>query len=498
MLVNDVDEAVTNGTKNGAPTNVAQFLPIEIIRPSPLNPAGRTKGLEFDELVASVKTHGILVPILVRPVKVGYEVVAGHRRLAAARAAGLLVISAVARELSDEQSLELQLIENLQRSDIHPLDEAEGYRSLHREWKLPVARIAEKIGRTVVYVYDRLKLNDLTPELKKHFRDEDIAAGHAVVLARLSQADQKRALKDALFVRESGLLFDADEPRGDRARDPMKAVSARELQAWVNKHVRFNTGDVDHMLFPETALALEAAPKVIPITTEHYIPDEARTKERTFFPASWKRADGRQGSKTCEYAVLGAVVIGARKGDAFQVCVSKDRCLVHWASEIRERKAATKRRETGTAKVGERAKPAADPKQQKALQEALEREQEKAHKEIQARVIKAAGALSHEAVLRVLAGACEYELREYLTVKGLSVERGKVGAWAKKAPIQLVKESLVYAQYVNGDEDFLKALGIDADPIWKLADKRARESLKEPVSTTPNATKPTKSKKRTR
>lgn len=495
------EETVTNGAANAAMlrdnTQVAQFLPLDMIRPSPLNPAGRTKGHEFDELVASVRTHGVLVPILVRPVKSGYELVAGHRRLAAARAAGLAVISAVARELSDEASLELQLVENLQRSDIHPLEEAEGYRQLQLH-KLDVARIAEKIGRSVAYVYDRLKLSNLTPELKKHFRDGDIAAGHAVILARLSQKDQARATKDALFVRETGLLFDPmEETRSDR--DRMKAISARELQGWVNKHVRFDPENVDPMLFPETALALEEAPKVIPITTESYIPDEARTKERTFFPASWKRADGRKGSKQCEYSILGAVVIGARKGDAFQVCVAKDRCQTHWATEIRERKASAKRRESGTSKVGDRDRtPLAEQpktKEYKALAEALERERTKADAEIDARVIKAAGALSHEAVLRLLLNERDYDLREYLVAKGIKL--GDLKAWAKKAPIALVKEALVFIEHSN-DAGVAEAIGIDLTAIYKLAEKRARESLKEPTSTTPNATKPAKTKKRTR
>mgnify|MGYP001594862614 FL=1 len=110
-------------------------LPIECLRPSPLNPRRRLDPQAMKELTDSVRAHGILQPLLVRPVDGGkkFEVVFGHRRLAAAKTAKLEDVPCAVRQLTDQEALEIGLIENLQREDVHPLDEADGYRKLMKE-----------------------------------------------------------------------------------------------------------------------------------------------------------------------------------------------------------------------------------------------------------------------------------------------------------------------------------------------------------------------------
>ncbi len=150
------------------------------------------------ELAASVKEHGIAQPILVRPINdKSFEVCAGERRVLAAREAGLPDVPAMVRELSDEQLLELQLIENLQREGLHELAEAEGYEKLMTKHKLTAEDIIAKVGKSKSYVYGRLKLTALCKEARTAFYEAKITASTALDLARLpADGLQQKALKD--------------------------------------------------------------------------------------------------------------------------------------------------------------------------------------------------------------------------------------------------------------------------------------------------------------
>lgn len=351
------------------------WLGVARIQPSKTNPDGRVKGAAFDELVASVRIHGVLQPILVREIgRDEFRVVAGTRRLAAAKAAGIANIPVVVRQLSDEEELEIQLVENLQRRDLHPLEEAQGYAGL-LALGYKTGKIAARIGRSISYVYDRVKLLELTDEAQQCFLEGSITAGHAILLARLSHKDQTRALDmdgGGVYEREH-TLFDPDDKGGHQER--YKARSVDELQAWIDEHVRFDPKEPDPMLFPEAAAELDGAEKVIAITKSHFLQQEARDpKARTFGPMSWKRADGREGSKSCEHAVTGFIAAGHGRGEAFKVCVARDRCEVHWAAELKAKK-----------KRAAKASASPAPKRAAARDEAAE---EARDKELRARWIK--------------------------------------------------------------------------------------------------------------
>lgn len=310
------------------------------------------------ELLESVRRIGVIQPVLVRIVGQirgddAYHLVAGHRRFAAAKAAGLAEIPVSARKLTDLEVLEIQLVENLQRKGLHELEEAEGYRALMaKPHKYSVATIAERTGRSEKYVYDRVKLLELIPELKEVFLAGEIFAGHAIILARLSAKDQRRAMgtekrawaDGGLFESANVLFYPDREQRGDLApRREYKAVSVRELQGWIDKNVRFDRDAVDPMLFPDTDLQLrrarEANEKIIPITYDHHVHPEAKGNDpRTWGPASWKRADGECESKTCEHSITGVLTVGVGRSEAFKVCVAKEKCKTHWAKEQNERK----------------------------------------------------------------------------------------------------------------------------------------------------------------
>ena len=354
----------------------AVLVPVDSIVRSSTNPRRTFDEADMAELTDSVRRHGVLQPILVRPKWAsqtepgGYELVAGERRWRAAKEAGLAEIPATVRELTDDDVVEIQVIENLQRSDVHPLEEAAAYRRLLATERYTVQRIAERIGRSAPYVYDRMRLLELVEPAQQLFLDGKITAAHAIILSRLKPSDQERALTPgarALFEPEESLWtlrdmqqevddldeasdediddeeFDEDhEPvSGDSTLRSLKTRTARELQGWVDKHVRFDpTAEDVPTLFPETAAtvatAQEEAEKIVSITYEHYVQPTARDGGRIIGPRSWKLADEARGAKLCDHAVTGVIVAGAGRGEAFKVCLEKKKCPTHWGSEMRE------------------------------------------------------------------------------------------------------------------------------------------------------------------
>lgn len=345
------------------------LLPIEELHESTLNPRKHFDKAALQELSISISAKGILTPLLVRPHGKGFEIGAGHRRLRAAKLAGLGQLPCVVRQMSDADFLELIVVENDHREDVHPLEQADGYRRLMLLDGYDAKRIADRIGRSEKFVYDRMKLLALVPLAQKLFLAGRLTAGHAILLARIAPKDQERALEispngynggaggvwtDAGGYREDEL--DLQEERRDKgkSKDPLvafdgfKTVSVRELNAWIDRHVRLDPGKVDPFLFPAVAQVVEttaAEPKaLLPITTEFHVPDEARDKGvRTFGPQSWKRADGSKGHPTCEFSRPSVIVVGEGRGETFPICLSSNRekCAVHWKAE---KKAAEQRR----------------------------------------------------------------------------------------------------------------------------------------------------------
>lgn len=157
--------------------------------PSKTNPRSSSKGSQaLADLASSVKERGILQPLIVRPKPPGFEVVAGHRRLEAAKQAGLPEIPVRVVKVDDLGALEIQVIENLQREDMHPLDEAEGFRALLKTGKYDVANLSAKLGKSQGFIYARLKLNDLPLAAKKAFLAGDLVPGIAILIARIPVA----------------------------------------------------------------------------------------------------------------------------------------------------------------------------------------------------------------------------------------------------------------------------------------------------------------------
>lgn len=360
-------------------------IPLDQIAASSTNPRTHLDPVALEELVTSIRDKGVVQPILVRP-KAGarnghtFEIVAGERRVKASRLAEQKTIPAIIRELSDAEVLELQLIENIQRRDLTPLEQARGFRRLidTNPDKHSAESIARRIGMSAQWVWDRMKLNDLIPEAKRILEAGRMTVGHAILIARLKPADQQRTIDvedgaeyGGLFEGEDAKLFEPEGASAGAKADKyagLKTRSVRELESWIHDHIRFDLkhAGVAQPLQFETAAAEVAAKaaesgrgkKVIAITRDHFTRPEARDEdERTYSGKSWKRADGtkktteRHGklvdSPACEHAVRGVVVTGPGQGEQFDVCIARDRCEVHWKAEIAERTKAQKLRAQG-------------------------------------------------------------------------------------------------------------------------------------------------------
>jgi ParB/RepB/Spo0J family partition protein len=353
-----------------------RIIPFAQIHESPLNTRRHFDPVKLQELADSMGTTGQLEPVLVRPSKLkgkpGFELASGHRRRRAGEIAKIPTLVAIVRDLDDRTFLEILTIANLQREDVHPLEEAQGYKNLLTLDGYNHKLIAERVGKADSYVYDRLKLLQLIPEAKELFFKSRFTLAHAILLARIPAKDQERAIEPEADTRRDGGLWrgegDAhptlDFPADDE-KDPFRGLvarSPRELQAWIDTFVRFDPTDkAVPQLFPQTAATLADATakkeKVVSITRDYHVDPDAKDPEgkRTFGPTSWKRADGqpeedRLGneklSKPCDYSVIGIVSVGEGRGDSFRVCVDKKRCTTHWGAEINARNKRERERES--------------------------------------------------------------------------------------------------------------------------------------------------------
>lgn len=186
-------------------------IPLTEIRPSPFQPRRRFDDNTLDDLAASIRGHGILSPVIVRRTPEGYELVAGERRVRAAQRAGLARIPAVVREASNAEMLQVALIENLQREDLNPLEEAEVYRRLVEEFGLTQEDVAARVGRDRTSVANTLRLLKLPARIRKDLIEGTLSAGHGrALLALESQAIQLKAresiIRRNLSVRATELL----------------------------------------------------------------------------------------------------------------------------------------------------------------------------------------------------------------------------------------------------------------------------------------------------
>jgi ParB family chromosome partitioning protein len=198
-------------------------IPIARIRPNPRQPRQRIGQAELETLAASIVAHGVLQPILVIETIDGYQLVAGERRLRAAQLAGLERMPAIIRQLADRDQLELALVENLQREDLGPLEEAHAFRSLVDDFGMSQEDIAARIGRARSTVANTLRLLDLDPAVQAALTDGSISEGHARALGGLATDQQSRVVGTVV---EQQLSVRQTEELVRRLREPRRIAAA--------------------------------------------------------------------------------------------------------------------------------------------------------------------------------------------------------------------------------------------------------------------------------
>jgi ParB family chromosome partitioning protein len=227
----------------------SQTVPIEFLRPSPLQPRRRFDEAELDALARSIRERGVLQPLLVRPGgsgPAGYEIVAGERRWRAAQRAGLPEVPVVVKELSDRETLELALVENLQRADLSPLEEARAFRRLTEDYAHTQEDVAEAVGKSRSHVANTLRLLALPPSVQELVESGGLSAGHARALIGCAAAESlaRTVIERDLSVRETEALVRHEAKRRKRraATATMSDPNIQELVRRLTEHLGLEVG----------------------------------------------------------------------------------------------------------------------------------------------------------------------------------------------------------------------------------------------------------------
>ncbi|KQW19446.1 chromosome partitioning protein ParB [Afipia sp. Root123D2] len=193
------------------PARTPRKVPIEFLKANPRNPRRMFSDSELDELSASIKQHGVIQPIVVRPVKGAqdrFEIIAGERRWRASQRAGLHEVPIVTVDVNDSDALEIAIIENVQRSDLNAMEEAQGYHALAAEFKRSQDDIAKIVGKSRSHVANMMRLTKLPDSVQAYIAEGKLSAGHARALINLPDpaAAAKRAVEEGLSVRQTEAL----------------------------------------------------------------------------------------------------------------------------------------------------------------------------------------------------------------------------------------------------------------------------------------------------
>src|SRR3954468_804911 len=217
-------------------------VPIEFLKPNPRNPRRTFADAELGELAASVKQHGVIQPIVVRPVRGvadRFEIIAGERRWRASQIAGLHEVPIVPVEVSDADALEIAIIENVQREDLNAMEEAQGYHALAEDFKRSQEDIAKIVGKSRSHVANMMRLTKLPDEVQTLIASGELSAGHARALIGVPDAAAvaRRVVAEGLNVRQTEALAHDEgvperkpqKPRGGKVKDPDTVALEKRL-----------------------------------------------------------------------------------------------------------------------------------------------------------------------------------------------------------------------------------------------------------------------------
>jgi ParB family chromosome partitioning protein len=348
-------------------------LPLALLTESLTNPRRIFEDAALKELAESIRTQGVLSPLLVRPMNErSFEIVAGARRYRAAQMAEAETVPVRIVNLTDAETLEAQLVENLMRRDVHPMEEAQGFRALLNldEPKYSIEQIAARTGKNPAYIAARLKLTELAPVVVETFYREEIGVGHALLLAKLQPDQQEQALtacfkqvysgggdkparillpvRSLRFWIESNILLILKLAPFDK-RDAQLVPAAGScvdcpMRTGHNKLLFSELGKLDACTAPtcyqakvdaHVAKTIAAKPKLVQISTAYgeqkegsaTLPRNKYVEVRSEKPETKEEAT-RPEFKTCKYATEAIISEGIDKGQLRRVC-TEPTCPVH-------------------------------------------------------------------------------------------------------------------------------------------------------------------------
>jgi len=232
-LMSDVAADTAPASEGGSATKAEQIIPIEKIAPNPDQPRRDFPAQDMDDLAASIKEKGVIQPLIVREKSDGYEIVAGERRWRAAQMAKLHELPVIIRDYTDIEVLEIAIIENIQRADLNPVEEAAGYQQLMDKFGHTQEKLAAALGKSRSHIANLMRLLQLPKEVLDLLKDGKLTAGHAralittenpVVLAR-------QVVKQGLSVRETERLAKGPKTRPEKVKlQPAKDADTRALE----------------------------------------------------------------------------------------------------------------------------------------------------------------------------------------------------------------------------------------------------------------------------
>lgn len=256
-LASLIGEPPQSGRPQLPPEGEQRMVPISEVRPSKLNPRKDFRDEELAELAESIRSKGLVQPIIVRPAEGGYEIVAGERRWRASQKAGLHTVPVIARDLDDKEVLEIAIIENVQRADLNAIEEAAGYRELIERFDYSQEQLSEIIGKSRSHVANTLRLLKLPNGVQTMVQDGRITAGHARALIGRDDAETlaQRILDQSLNVREVEALVQGGVvvgigtappggpvSRTPREKDPDTKAFEKELSNLLDLKVEIKRG----------------------------------------------------------------------------------------------------------------------------------------------------------------------------------------------------------------------------------------------------------------
>lgn len=223
--------------------SVVRLNPLDI-QPNNLQPRDVFDDKELQGLVESIKKHGVLQPVLVKPLQHGYMLIAGERRWRAAKQIGMKEIPAIVRQVDDTNSLEIALVENIQRESLNPMEKAKGFQELMSKFKLTHEEIAKAMGKERSSITNYMRLLDLPETIRQHVSRGTLSMGHArAILSLRDQTMQVRlceqVIKEGLSVRETEAMAAVEkEPTGSR-KSPLKKATTPHIADLEDRFRRF-------------------------------------------------------------------------------------------------------------------------------------------------------------------------------------------------------------------------------------------------------------------